>query len=123
MLRLEGKELAHLVSVDAAQIIAFHHTFDTITVALPEGNRGLVVHGGFQQDGVHALCPILFSMAVSSIDPIPLLRWASATSRVMMCASGAFTLLMINPPISLPSAASRHAAEESFRKYRSMVLE
>ena len=39
----------------AAQIIALHHTFDTIAVPLPEGNRRLIIHRRFQQHGVHAL--------------------------------------------------------------------
>src|ERR1700682_6433468 len=44
------QELAHLVSVKTAQIVALQSRFDTIAVALPEGNRRLIVHCGFQQD-------------------------------------------------------------------------
>src|SRR6202045_1597932 len=48
------QELAHLVSVDAAQIVALQSRFDTIAVALPEGNRRFIVDGGLQQNRPHS---------------------------------------------------------------------
>ena len=53
MLPREGKKLAHLVGVKTAEIVAFQDGFDTISVALPEGNCGHIVDRCFDQNVAH----------------------------------------------------------------------
>src|ERR1700682_4720790 len=67
------QELAHLVSVKTAQIVALQSRFDTIAVALPEGNRRLIVHCRFQQNRANSpRGKIRFQLSEQgSPDPVP----------------------------------------------------
>src|SRR2546427_8974967 len=49
------QEFAHFVSVQASHIVALQDRLDTITVLLPEGNRGFVVGCGFENYGANAV--------------------------------------------------------------------
>src|ERR1700738_3758137 len=54
LVHLRPKYLAHFVGVEPAQVIALECSFDTISVALPEGNARLIARCRFQQDVAHA---------------------------------------------------------------------
>ena len=43
------QDFAHLVGVEPAEIVAFQDRFDTIAVALSEGNRSLVLDCSFEE--------------------------------------------------------------------------